>query len=105
MLRPKRTLDFEQRPTLTTTDWRRWICSFYETVMVNGPAWKEPIQEEFGDGIMSAIDFDIRFSREADLHGDRVAITMQASSCPTSIAATSKASRITASRRIEPVRD
>jgi hypothetical protein len=31
----------------------------YELVMLNGPAWKALIEEEFGDGIMSAIDFDI----------------------------------------------
>ena len=35
------------------------IYRFYELVMVNGPAWKALIEEEFGDGIMSAIDFDI----------------------------------------------
>src|SRR5262249_11903700 len=33
------------------------IYRFYELVMVNGPAWKALIEEEFGDGIMSAIDF------------------------------------------------
>ena len=35
------------------------IYRFYELVLVNGPAWKELIQEEFGDGIMSAIDYDM----------------------------------------------
>jgi cyanate lyase len=35
------------------------IYRFYELVLVNGPALKAPIEEEFGDGIMSAIDFDI----------------------------------------------
>jgi len=35
------------------------IYRFYELVMVNGPAWKALIEEEFGDGIMSAIDFDM----------------------------------------------
>jgi cyanate lyase len=34
------------------------IYRFYELVMVYGTTWKELIQEEFGDGIMSAIDFD-----------------------------------------------
>ena len=33
------------------------IYRFYELIMVNGPAWKALIEEEFGDGIMSAIDF------------------------------------------------
>ena len=32
------------------------IYRFYELVMINGPAWKALIEEEFGDGIMSAID-------------------------------------------------
>jgi cyanate lyase len=40
------------------------IYRFYEMVMVNGPAWKALIEDEFGDGIMSAIDFDITFERE-----------------------------------------
>ena len=37
------------------------IYRFYEMVMINGPAWKALIEEEFGDGIMSAIDFDFKF--------------------------------------------
>ncbi len=32
---------------------------FYELVLINAPAWKALIEEEFGDGIMSAIDFDM----------------------------------------------
>ena len=39
------------------------IYRFYELVMVNGPAWKALIEEEFGDGIMSAIDFDLTMER------------------------------------------
>src|SRR6202022_131366 len=39
------------------------IYRFYEMVMVNGPAWKALIEEEFGDGIMSAIDFDMAMER------------------------------------------
>ena len=39
------------------------IYRFYEMVMVNGPAWKALIEEEFGDGIMSAIDFDFQMER------------------------------------------
>ena len=38
------------------------IYRFYELVMVNGPAWKALIEEEFGDGIMSAIDLIWRLS-------------------------------------------
>ncbi|MCX8134621.1 MAG: cyanase [Roseococcus sp.] len=52
------------------------IYRFYEMVMVNGPAWKALIEEEFGDGIMSAIDFDFEFERMAHEKGDRVKITM-----------------------------
>ena len=52
------------------------IYRFYEMVMVNGPAWKALIEEEFGDGIMSAIDFDFMMQRQANPKGDRVAITM-----------------------------
>jgi cyanate lyase len=52
------------------------IYRFYELVMVNGPAWKALIEEEFGDGIMSAIDFDMTMERQADPKGDRVKIAM-----------------------------
>ena len=52
------------------------IYRFYEMVMVNGPAWKALIEEEFGDGIMSAIDFDMTIERQADPKGDRVRIGM-----------------------------
>ena len=52
------------------------IYRFYELVLVNGPAWKELIQEEFGDGIMSAIDFDMTIDRQADPKGDRVKLAM-----------------------------
>ena len=52
------------------------IYRFYELVMVNGPAWKALIEEEFGDGIMSAIDFDMAIERQADPKGDRVRIGM-----------------------------
>ncbi|MBV9259853.1 MAG: cyanase, partial [Pseudolabrys sp.] len=51
------------------------IYRFYELVMVNGPAWKALIEEEFGDGIMSAIDFDMTIERLPDPKGDRVKIT------------------------------
>jgi cyanate lyase len=52
------------------------LYRFYELVMVNGPAWKALIEEEFGDGIMSAIDFDMEIERQAHEKGDRVKITM-----------------------------
>jgi cyanate lyase len=52
------------------------IYRFYEMIMVNGPAIKALIEEEFGDGIMSAIDFDMDIIRKADPKGDRVQIGM-----------------------------
>ena len=59
------------------------IYRFYELVKVYGTTWKELIQEEFGDGIMSAIDFDMAMERQPDQKGDRVKMTMAASSCRT----------------------
>jgi cyanate lyase len=58
------------------------IYRFYELVMVNGPAWKALIEEEFGDGIMSAIDFDMAMERLPDPKGDRVKITMSGKFLP-----------------------
>ena len=58
------------------------IYRFFELVMVNGPAWKALIEEEFGDGIMSAIDFDMHMEREPNAEGDRVRITMSGKFLP-----------------------
>ena len=58
------------------------IYRFYELVMVNGPAWKALIEEEFGDGIMSAIDFDIDFARLPHEKGDRVQFTLSGKFLP-----------------------
>jgi cyanate lyase len=58
------------------------IYRFYELVMVNGPAWKALIEEEFGDGIMSAIDFDMEIERQPHEKGDRVKITMSGKFLP-----------------------
>ena len=58
------------------------IYRFYELVMVNGPALKALIEEEFGDGIMSAIDFDLQMERQADPKGDRVRLTMSGKFLP-----------------------
>lgn len=58
------------------------IYRFYELVMVNAPAWKALIEEEFGDGIMSAIDFDFDMERLPDPKGDRVAIKMSGKFLP-----------------------
>ncbi len=52
------------------------IYRLYEIVGVYGPTIKELIQEEFGDGIMSAIDFDMKISRVENPKGDRVKIEM-----------------------------
>jgi cyanate lyase len=52
------------------------IYRFYELVSVYGTTWKELIQEEFGDGIMSAIDYDMTLERQPDAKGDRVKIVM-----------------------------
>ena len=58
------------------------LYRFYELVMVNGPAIKALIEEEFGDGIMSAIDFDMEIEREPHDKGDRVRITMSGKFLP-----------------------
>jgi cyanate lyase len=58
------------------------LYRFYELVMVNGPAWKALIEEEFGDGIMSAIDFDMAIDREPNPKGDRVRISMSGKFLP-----------------------
>jgi cyanate lyase len=58
------------------------IYRFYELVMVNGPAWKALIEEEFGDGIMSAIDFDLQMERLPHEKGDRVQMIMSGKFLP-----------------------
>ncbi len=61
-------------PTAVPTD--PLIYRFYELVSVYGTTFKELIHEEFGDGIMSAIDFKMDLTREPDPKGDRVNIVM-----------------------------
>jgi cyanate lyase len=58
------------------------IYRFYELVMNFGPTWKVLIEEEFGDGIMSAIDFNMSIEREPDPKGDRVKIAMSGKFLP-----------------------
>ena len=58
------------------------LYRFYELVMVNGPALKALIEEEFGDGIMSAIDFDLAIERLPHPKGDRVKLTMSGKFLP-----------------------
>ena len=67
-------------PTAVPTD--PLIYRFYELIQVYGTTWKEMIHEEFGDGIMSAIDFDMTLERQPDQKGDRVKITMSGKFLP-----------------------
>ena len=67
-------------PTAVPTD--PLIYRFHELVQVYGTTWKELIQEEFGDGIMSAIDFEMSFDRQPDPKGDRVKLTMSGKFLP-----------------------
>lgn len=67
-------------PTLVPTD--PLIYRFYELVNVYGTTFKALIHEEFGDGIMSAIDFSMDLQREPDPKGDRVKIVMSGKFLP-----------------------
>jgi cyanate lyase len=58
------------------------IYRFCELVSVYGSSIKELIHEEFGDGIMSAIDFSMDIQREPDPKGDRVRIAMSGKLLP-----------------------
>jgi cyanate lyase len=58
------------------------IYRWYEIVNVYGTTIKELIHEEFGDGIMSAIDFSMDIEREADPKGDRVKVTLSGKFLP-----------------------
>jgi cyanate lyase len=67
-------------PTEVPTD--PLIYRFYELVSVYGTTFKELIHEEFGDGIMSAIDFKMELEREKDPAGDRVGIKLSGKFLP-----------------------
>jgi cyanate lyase len=67
-------------PTAVPTD--PLIYRFYELINVYGTTFKALIHEEFGDGIMSAIDFDMELARQADPKGDRVKIVMSGKFLP-----------------------
>jgi cyanate lyase len=58
------------------------LYRFYEALMVYGPAIKEFIHEEFGDGIMSAINFRLDAERVEDDGGDRVVLTFNGKFLP-----------------------
>lgn len=67
-------------PTAVPTD--PLIYRFYELINVYGTTFKALIHEEFGDGIMSAIDFRMSLTREPDPKGDRVSISMSGKFLP-----------------------
>ncbi|BCO18620.1 cyanase [Alteromonas sp. McT4-15] len=67
-------------PTEVPTD--PLIYRWYELVSVYGTTLKELIHEEFGDGIMSAIDFSMDLQRENDPKGDRVSVVMSGKFLP-----------------------
>ncbi len=58
------------------------IYRFHEIVQVYGTTIKELIHEEFGDGIMSAIDFEMTIERKPDPKGDRVVVTLDGKFLP-----------------------
>jgi cyanate lyase len=67
-------------PTAVPTD--PLVYRFYELVNVYGATFRALIHEEFGDGIMSAIDFSMDLTREKDPKGDRVRIVMSGKFLP-----------------------
>lgn len=67
-------------PTAVPTD--PLIYRWYEIVNVYGTTIKELIHEEFGDGIMSAIDFSMDITREPDEKGDRVHVELSGKFLP-----------------------
>lgn len=58
------------------------IYRLYEVVGIYGPTLKDVIQEKFGDGIMSAIDFSMDVERVEDPKGDRVKVVMNGKFLP-----------------------
>jgi len=67
-------------PTVVPTD--PLIYRWYEIVSVYGSTIKELIHEEFGDGIMSAIDFKMDIQRQPDPNGDRVNVVLSGKFLP-----------------------
>ena len=59
-----------------------FLYSFYEILQVYGLPLKDVIQEKFGDGIMSAIDFTMHVEKEENPNGDRVVLTMNGKFLP-----------------------
>jgi len=85
-LGPKEARALQQFPTkgslgtIVPTD--PLIYRFYEVMQVYGSTLKEVIHEQFGDGIMSAIDFTMDVERVPDPKGDRVKVTMEGKFLP-----------------------
>jgi cyanate lyase len=67
-------------PTAVPTD--PTIYRFYEVLQVYGGAIKELIHEEFGDGIMSAINFSVDVEKKSNPAGDRVVVTLDGKFLP-----------------------
>ena len=67
-------------PTAVPTD--PLIYRWYEVVNIYGSTIKELIHEEFGDGIMSAIDFSMDIKRQEDPNGDRVNVVLSGKYLP-----------------------
>ncbi|OBF56425.1 cyanase [Mycobacterium sp. 852002-53434_SCH5985345] len=67
-------------PTAVPTD--PTIYRFYEALQVYGGAIKELIHEQFGDGIMSAINFSVDLQKKSDASGDRVVVTLDGKFLP-----------------------
>ena len=58
------------------------VYRFYEIIQVYGTTLKALIEEEFGDGIMSAIDYSMDIQRQEDPKGDRVVVTLNGKFLP-----------------------
>ncbi|OMP66334.1 cyanase [Domibacillus epiphyticus] len=58
------------------------LYRFYEILLVYGPAIKDLIHEKFGDGIMSAIDYEMDIQKVEDPKGDRVLVTLNGKFLP-----------------------
>jgi cyanate lyase len=67
-------------PNTVPTD--PFLYRFYEILAVYGLPLKDVVQEKFGDGIMSAVDFTLEVEKKEDPKGDRVVITMSGKFLP-----------------------
>lgn len=73
---------FPQKTWTQTIPTDPLIYRWYEIVGVYGETIKEIINEKFGDGIMSAIDFTMDIQKQADPKGDRVVVTLNGKFLP-----------------------